>query len=304
MLLSVTEVTTNSNDTASEGEEHLASGDREGGPALDRVSDNTLDASASDSELTKRIEQLTGEVVAKLESWPSDSSDKEDGFKSLKSWPELPLLPGLSFDSASQNNLETPIGKTSEIAATESDMEKCENKKSEKTEGGELNSEDKDKVVSPEGREGGTVSGGPSSPPPVKSSVTKSDVANTTVGATAASTTTTGTTVATITTTGATAAIISTTGTTAITTTTNTARRTSNILSLPLPIIDDDSQDAGTDDDAMDISPTTSPSKTNGDREAKVNVNQSPENVEEEETVDEQVMTLSFLIVVYILMNR
>lgn len=261
-----TEVTANSNDTTSETEERLA-GEGEGTPALDRVSDNTLDASASDSELTKRIEQLTGEVVAKLESWPSDSSDKEDGFKSLKSWPELPLLPGLTFESESQKNSEPPSGKTCEIAATDSDVQISDSKPSENSESGQSDIEKKKEVVPSPKEKPDTVSS-QSSPPPVVTTTT-TDTTNTTNTSNNTNPSNTN---------------LSNTANTS-----NAYRRTSNILSLPLPIIDDDSQDAGTDDDAMDISPAVSPTKTNGDKETKVNVNQSPENEEIEEAIDEQV---------------
>lgn len=261
-----TEVTANSNDTTSETEDRLA-GEGEGTPALDRVSDNTLDASASDSELTKRIEQLTGEVVAKLESWPSDSSDKEDGFKSLKSWPELPLLPGLTFESESQKNSEPPSGKTCEIAATDSDVQISDSKPSENSESGQSDIEKKKEVV-PSPKEKPDIVSSQSSLPPVVTTTT-TDTTNTmnTSNNTNPSNTNLSNTA----------------------NTSNAYRRTSNILSLPLPIIDDDSQDAGTDDDAMDISPAVSPTKTNGDKETKVNVNQSPENEEIEEAIDEQV---------------
>lgn len=261
-----TEVTANSNDTTSETEDRLA-GEGEGTPALDRVSDNTLDASASDSELTKRIEQLTGEVVAKLESWPSDSSDKEDGFKSLKSWPELPLLPGLTFESESQKNSEPPSGKTCEIAATDSDVQISDSKPSENSESGQSDIEKKKEVVPSPKEKPDTVSS-QSSPPPVVTTTT-TDTTNTTNTSNNTNPSNTN---------------LSNTANTS-----NAYRRTSNILSLPLPIIDDDSQDAGTDDDAMDISPAVSPTKTNGDKETKVNVNQSPENEEIEEAIDEQV---------------
>lgn len=252
-----TEVTANSNDTTSETEDRLA-GEGEGTPALDRVSDNTLDTSASDSELTKRIEQLTGEVVAKLESWPSDSSDKEDGFKSLKSWPELPLLPGLTFESESQKNSEPPSGKTCEIAATDSDVQISDSKPSENSESGQPDIENKKEVV-PSPKEKADTVPSQSSPPPAATTATTTDTTN------------------------------NNTDTSNAANASNAYRRTSNILSLPLPIIDDDSQDAGTDDDAMDISPAVSPTKTNGDKENKVNVNQSPENEEIEEAIDEQV---------------
>lgn len=261
-----TEVTANSNDTTSETEDRLA-GEGEGTPALDRVSDNTLDASASDSELTKRIEQLTGEVVAKLESWPSDSSDKEDGFKSLKSWPELPLLPGLTFESESQKNSEPPSGKTCEIAATDSDVQISDSKPSENSESGQSDIEKKKEVVPSPKEKPDTVSS-QSSPLPVVTTTT-TDTTNTTNTSNNTNPSNTN---------------LSNTANTS-----NAYRRTSNILSLPLPIIDDDSQDAGTDDDAMDISPAVSPTKTNGDKETKVNVNQSPENEEIEEAIDEQV---------------
>lgn len=261
-----TEVTANSNDTTSETEDRLA-GEGEGTPALDRVSDNTLDASASDSELTKRIEQLTGEVVAKLESWPSDSSDKEDGFKSLKSWPELPLLPGLTFESESQKNSEPLSGKTCEIAATDSDVQISDSKPSENSESGQSDIEKKKEVVPSPKEKPDTVSS-QSSPPPVVTTTT-TDTTNTTNTSNNTNPSNTN---------------LSNTANTS-----NAYRRTSNILSLPLPIIDDDSQDAGTDDDAMDISPAVSPTKTNGDKETKVNVNQSPENEEIEEAIDEQV---------------
>lgn len=261
-----TEVTANSNDTTSETEDRLA-GEGEGTPALDRVSDNTLDASASDSELTKRIEQLTGEVVAKLESWPSDSSDKEDGFKSLKSWPELPLLPGLTFESESQKNSEPPSGKTCEIAATDSDVQISDSKPSENSESGQSDIEKKKEVVPSPKEKPDTVSS-QSSPPPVVTTTT-TDTTNTTNTSNNTNPSNNN---------------LSNTANTS-----NAYRRTSNILSLPLPIIDDDSQDAGTDDDAMDISPAVSPTKTNGDKETKVNVNQSPENEEIEEAIDEQV---------------
>uniref|UniRef100_K1PLL5 Nidogen-2 n=1 Tax=Magallana gigas TaxID=29159 RepID=K1PLL5_MAGGI len=258
----ITEVTANSNDTTSETEDRLA-GEGEGTPALDRVSDNTLDASASDSELTKRIEQLTGEVVAKLESWPSDSSDKEDGFKSLKSWPELPLLPGLTFESESQKNSEPPSGKTCEIAATDSDVQISDSKPSENSESGQPDIENKKEVV-PSPKEKADTVPSQSSPPPAATTATTTDTTNTTNTS-------------------------NNTDTSNAANASNAYRRTSNILSLPLPIIDDDSQDAGTDDDAMDISPAVSPTKTNGDKETKVNVNQSPENEEIEEAIDEQV---------------
>lgn len=261
-----TEVTANSNDTTSETEDRLAE-EGEGTPALDRVSDNTLDASASDSELTKRIEQLTGEVVAKLESWPSDSSDKEDGFKSLKSWPELPLLPGLTFESESQKNSEPPSGKTCEIAATDSDVQISDSKPSENSESGQSDIEKKKEVVPSPKEKPDTVSS-QSSPPPVVTTTT-TDTTNTTNTSNNTNPSNNN---------------LSNTANTS-----NAYRRTSNILSLPLPIIDDDSQDAGTDDDAMDISPAVSPTKTNGDKETKVNVNQSPENEEIEEAIDEQV---------------
>lgn len=261
-----TEVTANSNDTTSETEDRLA-GEGEGTPALDRVSDNTLDASASDSELTKRIEQLTGEVVAKLESWPSDSSDKEDGFKSLKSWPELPLLPGLTFESESQKNSEPPSGKTCEIAATDSDVQISDSKPSENSESGQSDIEKKKELVPSPKEKPDTVSS-QSSPPPVVTTTT-TDTTNTTNTSNNTNPSNNN---------------LSNTANTS-----NAYRRTSNILSLPLPIIDDDSQDAGTDDDAMDISPAVSPTKTNGDKETKVNVNQSPENEEIEEAIDEQV---------------
>lgn len=261
-----TEVTANSNDTTSETEDRLA-GEGEGTPALDRVSDNTLDASASDSELTKRIEQLTGEVVAKLESWPSDSSDKEDGFKSLKSWPELPLLPGLTFESESQKNSEPPSGKTCEIAATDSDVQISDSKPSENSESGQSDIEKKKEVVPSPKEKPDTVSSQSSTPPVVTTTTT--DTTNTTNTSNNTNPSNTN---------------LSNTANTS-----NAYRRTSNILSLPLPIIDDDSQDAGTDDDAMDISPAVSPTKTNGDKETKVNVNQSPENEEIEEAIDEQV---------------
>lgn len=261
-----TEVTANSNDTTSETEDRLA-GEGEGTPALDRVSDNTLDASASDSELTKRIEQLTGEVVAKLESWPSDSSDKEDGFKSLKSWPELPLLPGLTFESESQKNSEPPSGKTCEIAATDSDVQISDSKPSENSESGQSDIEKKKEVV-PSPKEKPDIVSSQSSLPPVVTTTT-TDTTNTTNTSNNTNPSNTN---------------LSNTANTS-----NAYRRTSNILSLPLPIIDDDSQDAGTDDDAMDISPAVSPTKTNGDKETKVNVNQSPENEEIEEAIDEQV---------------
>lgn len=257
-----TEVTANSNDTTSETEDRLA-GEGEGTPALDRVSDNTLDASASDSELTKRIEQLTGEVVAKLESWPSDSSDKEDGFKSLKSWPELPLLPGLTFESESQKNSEPPSGKTCEIAATDSDVQISDSKPSENSESGQPDIENKKEVV-PSPKEKADTVPSQSSPPPAATTATTTDTTNATNTS-------------------------NNTDTSNAANASNAYRRTSNILSLPLPIIDDDSQDAGTDDDAMDISPAVSPTKTNGDKETKVNVNQSPENEEIEEAIDEQV---------------
>lgn len=259
-------MTANSNDTTSETEDRLA-GEGEGTPALDRVSDNTLDASASDSELTKRIEQLTGEVVAKLESWPSDSSDKEDGFKSLKSWPELPLLPGLTFESESQKNSEPLSGKTCEIAATDSDVQISDSKPSENSESGQSDIEKKKEVVPSPKEKPDTVSS-QSSPPPVVTTTT-TDTTNTTNTSNNTNPSNTN---------------LSNTANTS-----NAYRRTSNILSLPLPIIDDDSQDAGTDDDAMDISPAVSPTKTNGDKETKVNVNQSPENEEIEEAIDEQV---------------
>lgn len=261
-----TEVTANSNDTTSETEDRLA-GEGEGTPALDRVSDNTLDASASDSELTKRIEQLTGEVVAKLESWPSDSSDKEDGFKSLKSWPELPLLPGLTFESESQKNSEPPSGKTCEIAATDSDVQISDSKPSENSESGQSDIEKKKEVVPSPKEKPDTVSS--QSSPLLVVTTTTTDTTNTTNTSNNTNPSNTN---------------LSNTANTS-----NAYRRTSNILSLPLPIIDDDSQDAGTDDDAMDISPAVSPTKTNGDKETKVNVNQSPENEEIEEAIDEQV---------------
>lgn len=263
-----TEVTANSNDTTSETEDRLA-GEGEGTPALDRVSDNTLDASASDSELTKRIEQLTGEVVAKLESWPSDSSDKEDGFKSLKSWPELPLLPGLTFESESQKNSEPPSGKTCEIAATDSDVQISDSKPSENSESGQSDIEKKKEVVPSPKEKPDTVSSQSSPPLAVTTTTTATDTTNTTNTSNNTNT--------------------SNTNLSNAANTSNAYRRTSNILSLPLPIIDDDSQDAGTDDDAMDISPAVSPTKTNGDKETKVNVNQSPENEEMEEAIDEQV---------------
>lgn len=259
-------MTANSNDTTSETEDRLA-GEGEGTPALDRVSDNTLDASASDSELTKRIEQLTGEVVAKLESWPSDSSDKEDGFKSLKSWPELPLLPGLTFESESQKNSEPPSGKTCEIAATDSDVQISDSKPSENLESGQSDIEKKKEVV-PSPKEKPDIVSSQSSLPPVVTTTT-TDTTNTTNTSNNTNPSNNN---------------LSNTANTS-----NAYRRTSNILSLPLPIIDDDSQDAGTDDDAMDISPAVSPTKTNGDKETKVNVNQSPENEEIEEAIDEQV---------------
>jgi hypothetical protein len=46
----------------------------------------------------------------------------------------------------------------------------------------------------------------------------------------------------------------------------------------------------GTDDDAMDISPTISPIKKSTEKETKDNVNRSPQN-EEEDPLDEQVST-------------
>lgn len=238
-----TEVTSNINDTT-DGVDARLGMESDGIPGLDRVTDTAMDASTSDTELTKRIEQLTGEVVAKLESWPSDSSDKEDGFKSLKSWPELPLLPGLSLDSGTQNNTEKEIGETSELAATESSVKSNDVNTSENTELNKSESDEKKEVVSSpkeseksEKTETGPIKSG--SPPSTNS--------------------------------------------------TNTFRRTSHILSLPLPIIDDDSQDVGTDDDAMDISPAISPEKkASTEKETKDNVNRSPEK-EEEDPLDEQV---------------
>lgn len=67
----------------------------------------------------------------------------------------------------------------------------------------------------------------------------------------------------------------------------NVYRRILNIFSLLLFIIDDDFQDVGIDDDVMDILFVVFFIKINGDKEIKVNVNQSLENEEIEEVIDE-----------------
>ena len=199
----------------------------------DRGTDSNLDISNSDSELTKRIEQLTGEVVAKLESWPSDS-EKEDDLR--KVWPQLPSLSNL--DSAPMENLNS-TAEDSESSKMETD-------------------------AAPDSVDNNTGSGTEESAKPSEdeSSQKSTPVSSSTIP---------------------------------------TYRRTSNILSLPMPMIGDESQDGDDDDDdddAMDISPSDAEatSRTAADASSSRtadDVGASSDMVEEAEDNEKQVR-LSF----------